>query len=180
MPIFILHRPLLNFPEIGQILEFAVAIRGGNLLCSSHRSNPSLDRLNVSRLLEMLTNTGVGNVDESLLSVTICVNGTRAACRLKKTPYRNCEPKRSCDSQYMGLSLEVQRLLTLVVRANLVMMFDRGQLLGNVSATLCCAAAYEVAYAITKEELEYLAVRVRKLQVLTKQICEEKIASMVQ
>jgi hypothetical protein len=30
----------------------------------------------------------------------------------------------------------------------------------------------------TKEELEYLAGRVRKLQELTKRICEEKIASM--
>ena len=39
-------------------------------------------------------------------------------------------------------------------------------------------ARYKRDYAITKEELEYLANRVRKLQELTKRICEEKIASM--
>ena len=33
-------------------------------------------------------------------------------------------------------------------------------------------------YAITREELHYLVSRVRKLQELTKRICEEKIASM--
>ena len=39
-------------------------------------------------------------------------------------------------------------------------------------------ARYKRDYVITKEELEYLASRVRKLQELTKRICEEKIASM--
>lgn len=39
-------------------------------------------------------------------------------------------------------------------------------------------ARYKRDYAITKEELEYLAGRVRKLQELTKRICEEKIAGM--
>ncbi len=39
-------------------------------------------------------------------------------------------------------------------------------------------ARYKRGYAITKEELEYLAARVRKLQELTKRICDEKIASM--
>jgi uncharacterized protein len=39
-------------------------------------------------------------------------------------------------------------------------------------------ARYKRDYVITKEELEYLASRVRKLQELTKQICEEKIAGM--
>ena len=40
-------------------------------------------------------------------------------------------------------------------------------------------ARYKRDYVITKEELEYLASRVRKLQELTKRICEEKIAGMV-
>ena len=40
-------------------------------------------------------------------------------------------------------------------------------------------ARYKRDYVITKEELEYLAARVKKLQELTKRICEEKIASMV-
>lgn len=39
-------------------------------------------------------------------------------------------------------------------------------------------ARYKRDYVITKEELEYLATRVRKLQELTKRICEEKIAGM--
>ena len=39
-------------------------------------------------------------------------------------------------------------------------------------------ARYNHDFAITKEELEYLAGRVRKLQELTKRICEEKIAGM--
>jgi len=39
-------------------------------------------------------------------------------------------------------------------------------------------ARYKRDYAITREELEYLASRVRKLQELTKRICEEKIAGM--
>ena len=39
-------------------------------------------------------------------------------------------------------------------------------------------ARYNWDYAITKEELEYLAARVRKLQGLTKRICEERIAGM--
>ena len=39
-------------------------------------------------------------------------------------------------------------------------------------------ARYKRDYAITKEELEYLAARVRKLQELTKRICEAKIAGM--
>ena len=39
-------------------------------------------------------------------------------------------------------------------------------------------ARYKRDYAITKEELEYLAGRVRKLQELTKRICEEKIAGI--
>ena len=39
-------------------------------------------------------------------------------------------------------------------------------------------ARYKRDYTINKEELEYLAGRVRKLQELTKQICEKKIASM--
>ena len=39
-------------------------------------------------------------------------------------------------------------------------------------------ARYKRDYVITKEELEYLASRVRRLQELTKRICEEKIASM--
>ena len=40
-------------------------------------------------------------------------------------------------------------------------------------------ARYKQDYTITKEELEYLAGRVRKLQELTKKVCEEKIAGMV-
>lgn len=39
-------------------------------------------------------------------------------------------------------------------------------------------ARYKRNYVITKEELEYLASRVRKLQEMTKRICEEKIAGM--
>jgi HEPN domain-containing protein/predicted nucleotidyltransferase len=39
-------------------------------------------------------------------------------------------------------------------------------------------ARYKRDYVITREELEYLAARVRKLQELTKRICEEKITSM--
>jgi uncharacterized protein len=39
-------------------------------------------------------------------------------------------------------------------------------------------ARYKQDYVITKEELEYLAVRVCKLQELTKRICEEKIEKM--
>ena len=39
-------------------------------------------------------------------------------------------------------------------------------------------ARYKRNYAITKEELEYLAARVRKLQELTKRICEEKIETI--
>ncbi len=39
-------------------------------------------------------------------------------------------------------------------------------------------ARYKRDYVITKEELEYLAARVRKLQELTKRVCEEKIAGM--
>ena len=39
-------------------------------------------------------------------------------------------------------------------------------------------ARYKRDYVITREELDYLAARVRKLQELTKRICEEKIASM--
>jgi len=39
-------------------------------------------------------------------------------------------------------------------------------------------ARYKPDYAITKDELEYLAARVRKLQELTKRVCEEKIAGM--
>jgi HEPN domain-containing protein len=39
-------------------------------------------------------------------------------------------------------------------------------------------ARYKRDYVITKEELEYLAARVRKLQALTKRICEEKIESL--
>ena len=39
-------------------------------------------------------------------------------------------------------------------------------------------ARYKRDYTITKDELEYLAARVRKLQELTKQICDEKIVSM--
>jgi uncharacterized protein len=39
-------------------------------------------------------------------------------------------------------------------------------------------ARYKRDYVITKEELEYLGVRVRKLQELTKRICEAKIAGM--
>jgi len=39
-------------------------------------------------------------------------------------------------------------------------------------------ARYKRDYAITREELEYLAARVRKLQELTKRVCEEKIAGM--
>jgi uncharacterized protein len=37
---------------------------------------------------------------------------------------------------------------------------------------------YKRDYAITREELDYLAARVRKLQELTKRICEEKIADL--
>jgi predicted transcriptional regulator len=36
-------------------------------------------------------------------------------------------------------------------------------------------ARYSSAYQITKEQLEYLAERVRKLQDLTKKICEARI-----
>ena len=39
-------------------------------------------------------------------------------------------------------------------------------------------ARYKRDYAITNDELEYLAGRVRRLQELTKRICEEKIAGM--
>ena len=39
-------------------------------------------------------------------------------------------------------------------------------------------ARYKRDYTITKEELEYLAARVRKLRELTKRICAEKIAGM--
>jgi uncharacterized protein len=39
-------------------------------------------------------------------------------------------------------------------------------------------ARYKRDYAITKDELEYLAGRVRKLQELAKRICEEKIAAI--
>jgi len=39
-------------------------------------------------------------------------------------------------------------------------------------------ARYKRDYVITKDELEYLASRVRKLQELAKRICEEKIAGM--
>ena len=39
-------------------------------------------------------------------------------------------------------------------------------------------ARYKPDYAITKDELEYLAARVRKLQELSKTVCEEKIAGM--
>ena len=39
-------------------------------------------------------------------------------------------------------------------------------------------ARYKQDYAITKEELEYLASRIRKLQETTKWICEGKIAGM--
>ncbi len=39
-------------------------------------------------------------------------------------------------------------------------------------------ARYKRDYAIMREELEYLAARVQKLQELTKRICEEKIANM--
>jgi hypothetical protein len=38
-------------------------------------------------------------------------------------------------------------------------------------------ARYNPAYQITKAQLEYLAGRVRKLQRLTKKICEAKIES---
>jgi len=41
-------------------------------------------------------------------------------------------------------------------------------------------ARYKRDYTITKEELEYLASRVRKLQELVKTICEEKIAGMAE
>jgi HEPN domain-containing protein/predicted nucleotidyltransferase len=39
-------------------------------------------------------------------------------------------------------------------------------------------ARYKRDYAITNDELEYLAARVRKLQELTKRLCEEKIAGI--
>ncbi len=39
-------------------------------------------------------------------------------------------------------------------------------------------ARYKRDYVITREELDYLAARVRKLQELTKRICEEHIANM--
>lgn len=39
-------------------------------------------------------------------------------------------------------------------------------------------ARYKDDYVITQKELDYLAARVRKLQELTKRICEEKIAGM--
>ncbi len=39
-------------------------------------------------------------------------------------------------------------------------------------------ARYKRNYTITREELDYLASRVRKLEELTKRICEEKIAGM--
>jgi HEPN domain-containing protein/predicted nucleotidyltransferase len=39
-------------------------------------------------------------------------------------------------------------------------------------------ARYKRDYVITKEELEFIAARVQKLQELTKRICEEKIAGM--
>jgi HEPN domain-containing protein len=39
-------------------------------------------------------------------------------------------------------------------------------------------ARYKRDFVITREELEYLAARVRKLQELAKRICEEHIAAM--
>ncbi|MBN1909342.1 MAG: HEPN domain-containing protein [Pirellulales bacterium] len=39
-------------------------------------------------------------------------------------------------------------------------------------------ARYKRDYAITKEELDYLAARVQKLQELTRRICEQRIADM--
>ena len=41
-------------------------------------------------------------------------------------------------------------------------------------------ARYKRDYVITREELEYLSARVRKLQELTKRICEEKIETLGQ
>jgi predicted transcriptional regulator len=38
-------------------------------------------------------------------------------------------------------------------------------------------ARYDSGYKITKEQLEYLAERVKVLQKLTKKICEDKIKS---
>ena len=40
-------------------------------------------------------------------------------------------------------------------------------------------ARYKRDYVITKEESEYLASRVRKLQELVKRVCEERIAQLV-
>jgi len=40
-------------------------------------------------------------------------------------------------------------------------------------------ARYKKTYAITKEQLEYLAGRIEKLQSLTEKICKEKIESFV-
>ena len=40
-------------------------------------------------------------------------------------------------------------------------------------------ARYKPSYIITKEELKWLAERVQKLQVLTENLCKEKIASFI-
>jgi HEPN domain-containing protein len=40
-------------------------------------------------------------------------------------------------------------------------------------------ARYDMAYKITKEELEYLAERVKKLQSTTEKVCKEKIKSFI-
>ncbi len=40
-------------------------------------------------------------------------------------------------------------------------------------------ARYKKDYKITKKQLEYLAARVKRLQRLTKRICDEKIESFV-
>jgi uncharacterized protein len=39
-------------------------------------------------------------------------------------------------------------------------------------------ARYKRDYAVTKEELEYLAGRVRKLQELVKRVCDERIEQL--
>jgi hypothetical protein len=41
----------------------------------------------------------------------------------------------------------------------------------------CISACYDSRYKITKEQLEYLAERVKKLQGLTNKICKKKIGS---
>jgi HEPN domain-containing protein len=74
------------------------------------------------------------------------------------------------DRQASNLHADV---FTVFPRAN-----DQQKRCFNLLKKAYIDARYKPDYAITKEELEYLAARVRKLQELTKRVCEEKIAGM--